>query len=305
MKARMEQTKKDAFMTDSMLSQRSLIQQCITIVRNKKSLLIFPTASTILMIATYFIGFIPLIHIEAASVHNQGHVSGKTYLIFIGILILVFSIIGLGTLLFHAGLTVCGLKHLQQEPYTIELGFKAMLKYFGTIFLIKGFYDAMAIYVKFMRYWVDDWSKTPISMNLTSGLPWSDAVLLILPVLVTENTTFLQTLRRSAQLIKNKWGADVTLRGDFFSHILSVISFLSFIPAIVGVIIGGSTAITIGVTITVILTTVKTIIHSTTQVILSCALYLYATEVDISDFFDAELLKKAFRPLTKKELHAS
>lgn len=287
------------------MTSATLTQQSITIVQQKKNLLIFPTVSTILMIATFFIGFTPLFHIEAAAWADGGHVSGKTYVIFIAILLAVFLVVGLITLLFNAALTVCALKHIRQEPYSISLGFKTMLVLFGKILMIKIFYDGIAVIVKMMRYWVDDWSKSTLSMNLVSGLPWNDAVLLIVPVLVSENTPFLQTLKRSAQLVKNKWGSDVTLRSGLFSRVLSLVGLLSLAPVIVGVIIGGNTAITIGITITIILTIAKTIIHSTTQVILSCALYLYATDVDTSHFFDAELLKKAFRPLTKKELHIS
>src|SRR3990167_3316196 len=292
-------------MTDTTPSRSSLIQQSIAIIRQKRNLLIFPTLSTILMLATFFIGFTPLFHIEAAAWANNVYVSGKTYAIFITILLAVFLVVGLITLLFNAALTVCTLKHIQEEPYTISLGFKTMLVLFGKILMIKIFYDGIAIYVKLMRYWVDDWTKSPMSMSLVSGLPWNDAVLLIIPVLVAENTGFRQTLKRSAKLIRNKWGTDVTLRSNLFNRLLSLAGLLLLAPVIIGVVIGGNTAITNGITITIILTIAKTIIHSTTQVILSCALYLYATDVDTSHFFDAELLKKSFRSLTKKELHIS
>lgn len=292
-------------MTDATPSQPTLTKQSFAIAQQRKNLLIFPTISTILIMATFVIGLTPLFQIEAAMWRDNGYISEKTFIIFMVILLILFSIVGLLTLLFNAALTACALKHIRQEPYNISTGFKVMASHFWKIFLIKNFYDGIAIYVKFMRYWVDDWSKSSASMWLTSGLPWSDAVLLITPVLVAENTSFLQTLKRSAELVKNKWGADVTLRSNLFSRMLSLIGILAFIPLIVGIIIGGNMAIIIGVAITVLMSIIKTIVHSTTQVILNCALYLYATDVDISHFFDTELLKKSFRPLTKKELHMS
>lgn len=292
-------------MTDVTPSQPTLIQQSIAIVRQKKNLMIFPTISTILIMATFVIGLTPLFQIEATAWSHGGYVSGRTFVIFIAILLVLFSIVGLLTLLFNAALTTCALKHIQQEPYTLSMGFKIMLSRFWKIFLIKGLYDGIAIYVKFMRYWVDDWSKSSMSMNLVSGLPWNDAVLLIIPLLVAENTGFLQTLKRSAELVKNKWGADVTLRSNLFSRMLSLIGVFALAPLVIGIIVGGNTAIIIGAVITVLISTIKTIVHSTTQVILNCALYLYAIDVDTSAFFDTELLKKSFRPLTKKELHIS
>ncbi len=292
-------------MTDATPSQRNLTQQSIAIVQQNKNMMIFPIISTILMMATFVVGLTPLFKIEASIWSHDGYVSGKTFATFMIILLVIFFIVGMVTLLFNAALTACTLKHIRQEPYTISLGLKTMLILFGKILLIKIFYDGIAIYVKFMRYWVDDWTKSPMSMRIVSGLPWNDAVLLIVPVLVAENTGFFETLKRSAELVKNKWGTDVTFRSNSFSRTLALIGVFALAPLVVGIIIGGSTAIIIGAAITVLISTIKTIVHSTTQVILNCALYLYATDVDTSAFFDTELLKKSFRPLTKKELHIS
>lgn len=281
----------------------TLTHQSIAIVKQNKLLLIFPTIATILTIATFIIGFIPLFEIEAAAWANQGYVSGKTYVIFFTILLAIFLIVGLLTLLFNVASSACVLKHLRQEPYTLLSGLKTMLGLFIKIFMIKVFYDAIAVYVKCMRYWVDNWNSSSQSINLVSGLPWNDAVILLVPVLVSENTGFLQTLKRSAFLVKNKWGFDVTLRANIFSRMMSAVGLIAFIPIIIAIIIGGERVITIGAGITAILMITKTIIQSTTQVITSCALYLYAVDMDVSRYFDLELLHKAFRPLTKKELH--
>lgn len=285
------------------MAETTLTKQSLAIIKQNKSLFIFPVLASILTIATFVIGLIPLFQIEAAAWRNQGYVSAKTFAIFIIILLAMFLIVGLLTLLFNAALTACVLKHIRQESYTVSLGFKTIFKLFFKIFMIKVFYDGIAVFVKFMRYWVDHWSASPLSMKLVSGLPWNDAVILLTPVLVSENTTFLQTLERSAYLVKNKWGHDVTKRGDFFARVLSVMGLLGFIPIITGIIIGGTTAITIGATLTAIVMIIKTIIQSATQVITSCALYFYAADMNVSLFFDEALLQKAFRPLTKKELH--
>lgn len=286
-----------------MTNTTTLTHQSIAIVKQNKLLLIFPSIATILTIATFVIGFIPLFQIEAAAWANQGHVSGKTFTIFMVILLSMFLLVGLITLLFNAALTACILKHVQQEPYTLLFGLKTMFRLFIKIFMIKVFYDAIAVYVKCMRYWVDNWNASPQSINLVSGLPWNDAVILLTPVLVAENTSFLQTLKRSAFLVKNKWGSDVTLRANIFSRMMSAVGLIALAPIIIGVIIGGTKAITIGASITASLMILKTIIQSTTQVITSCALYLYAIDMDVARYFDLELLKKAFRLLTKKELH--
>lgn len=292
-------------MTDTTPSQPTLIRQSIAIVQQNKNMMVFPIISTILMMATFVIGLTPLFKIEASVWSHDGYVSWKTFATFMIILLVLFFIVGMLTLLFNAALTACALKCIRQEHHTISLGLKTMLILFGKILLIKIFYDGIAIYVKFMRYWVDDWAKSPMSMRLVSGLPWNDAVLLIVPVLVAENTGFLETLKRSAELVTNKWGSDVTLRSNPFNRALAFIGIFALTPLVVGIIIGGSTAIIIGAAITVLISTIKTIVHSTTRVILNCALYLYATDVDTSAFFNSELLKKSFRPLTKKELHIS
>lgn len=281
----------------------TLTQQSINIIKENKKLLIFSVISTVLTIGTFVVGLIPLFQIETNAWKDGGYVSGKTFLIFIVILLAIFLIVGIVTLLFNAGLTVCALKHIQKKSYTISDGFRSMLTFFVKIFLIKVFYDGIAIFVKLMRYWVDGWTTSSLSLKLTAGLPWNDAVYLLLPTLVSENTSFLSALFRSAELIKNKWGADVTLRSNLFNKLLSAAGIIAFLPVIIGFVIGGNKAIMIGAIITVILTTTKTIIQSATQIILSCGIYLYCIDYDASTFFDTELLKKSFRPLSKKELH--
>lgn len=286
------------------MSGLNLTQQSISIILKNKSLLVFSVTASILVVTSFVVGLTPLFAIEAEAFEHNGYVSTETFITFMAILLALFFFVGIITLLFNAALTYCALRIIQQKPYSIQGGFKIMLPFFVRIVLIKVFYDVIAIFIKFMRYWVDGWRKSPLSKKLVSGLPWNDAVLLITPVLITEDTRFLSTLQRSAKLICSKWnGPDITFRYDTQQRAMSIIGFLALTPVIIGLIIGGTIPIVTGTIITATVTIVKNIIQSTTLVIISCALYLHAINVDTTEFFNQDSLKNTFRVLTKKELH--
>src|SRR3990167_2154701 len=101
-----------------------LAKQSLAILKQKKSLILFPILSTVIVLAVFITGLTPLFKIEAIAWTNPSAVNKTTVVIFYFIFLALFFIAHLFTTLFNVGLTDCIIKHLKNEPYTIGLPLK-------------------------------------------------------------------------------------------------------------------------------------------------------------------------------------
>lgn len=125
---------------------------------------------------------------------------------------------------------------------------------------------------------------------------WQTAVFFMLPVLLHHNLTPLKAIKKSAELVTEKWGASVVTRIRFTPvTFLFVISCL--IPTIIGFFIGGVVAHTIGAFTTVTLFLCVGAFYFTARIITVLVLFRYANGHATPPEFEPELLKNAFKTL--------
>src|SRR3990167_9045659 len=148
-----------------------LAKHSIAIIKQRKSLLIFPIIGSLMVFVLFCIAFLPLAKIEV-SVWETHHITGSTYLIFMGILLLFFSVMHFITQLFRGALTACVIKHLKGEPYTINTGFKAIFARLSKFYLWVMVMTTFGIGVVLCQYWMDNWHTKKIATHLLAGLSW-------------------------------------------------------------------------------------------------------------------------------------
>lgn len=270
-----------------------LAKHSIAIIKQKKSLLIFPIIGSLMVFILFCIAFLPLAKIEVNTWETH-HIAVSTFFIFIAILLLFFSVVHLITQLCRGALCACAIKHLKGEPYTINTGFKAIFARLSVFYLWVMVMTTFGIGVILCQYWMDNWHTKKIATHLLAGLSWIIATYFVIPVLIVENLGPIDAIKRSAHLIKTHWGSPLILRTGT-TALFFALELATLIPFIVATFMGGKTNIMIGTIITVFLFLCVSIFNTASRVITSCALYLFATGVS-THCFDSELLKKAFHP---------
>lgn len=276
-----------------------LAKQSLAILKQKKSLIIFPLLSTIVILAVFIAGLTSLFKIEATAWVNPKAVSKATVIIFYLIFLALFFVVHLLTILFNAGLITCTTKQITGEPYTISSGFKTVCFRFPMLYLWASLMTTFGGFVRIAEYWSDRWPASKMATDLLAGLPWLMATLLMTPIVAIEKINPWRAIKRSAHLFKNTWGTSV-VSNIGIEKITLPLRVISFIPLIIAMIIGSKTLLIVCGIITAILFFSISTAALALQSTLISALYLYANGIDVASFYDVELLKNAFCP-TKKD----
>jgi hypothetical protein len=131
------------------------------------------------------------------------------------------------------------------------------------------------------------------------GLAWNLATFLVVPVLVVEGIGPLDAVKRSAQLLKKTWGEQIAGNlsiGLIFGLIILGLFAITLIPGIALSVWLENALIVIPFVIALILGIMLfSLLSSTLNGIYSAAVYRYAAEGQIGEFFTAEIVQEAFQ----------
>ncbi|MCH5375034.1 MAG: DUF6159 family protein, partial [Planctomycetes bacterium] len=128
------------------------------------------------------------------------------------------------------------------------------------------------------------------------GTGWSIATYFVVPVLVVENVSPVDAVKRSWSVIKKTWGE--AIGANFGIGFISFLGVLACLAPILGggfligngMVAAGAGAIVLGV----IGLMLVSLVSSTLNTIILAALYLYAADNEVPQQFDRSLLQGAF-----------
>jgi hypothetical protein len=130
------------------------------------------------------------------------------------------------------------------------------------------------------------------------GFVWNVATFLVVPVLVVEKVGPLDAVKRSAGLLKETWGEQIigNLSVGFIFGWITFGVILLGIPVVVLAVMSGSVALIVtAVLLIILLVMAVSLVSSTLSGIYMAAVYRYATTGDTGGYFDADLVKGAFK----------
>jgi hypothetical protein len=132
--------------------------------------------------------------------------------------------------------------------------------------------------------------------SLLGGIAWSMATFLVVPVLVVEDLGPLDAVKRSAHLLKKTWGEQIA--GNFSIGIIFGLLALAVLGA--GILAFGIVASSGSFGIVIIALVMLALlglglVSSTLSSIFAAAIYNYAVEGRIDEFFPEHLVRNAFR----------
>jgi hypothetical protein len=273
-----------------------LVKASWAVLRADKELVVFPMVSMIGMIIVSIAFIIPAIAagvFDSVTSGRNSHSSGVLSVI-VGFLFYVV----LYSVIFFANTALVGaaMMRLRGENPTLRDGFRIASEHATAILGYAVISATVGVVLNTLSRRAGIVGQIVISII---GFVWNVATYLVVPVLVVEKLGPVDAIKRSAALLKATWGEQLTgnfSMGAVFGLIGVVGTIILGIPLCALSGSNSAVAIAVPIVLMVILWVVIGVVSSTLQGIYTAALYRYATEGSVGDFFSDDIVKNAFRP---------
>tara|TARA_Y100000310_G_C20657382_1_gene802704 strand:+ start:42 stop:863 length:822 start_codon:yes stop_codon:yes gene_type:complete len=256
-----------------------LVKESYNVLKKDKELLLFPIMSGIFTIALLASFIVPIFF--------TGTFPFNSYLgLFIFYVLSYFIVI-----FFNSGLVICANIRLSGGDPTVKDGLKGAAKHIANILTWALIAATVGLILRILSDKAKDNIFAQIVISLL-GMAWSLLTFFVLPIMILENITPIDAIKKSASLFKRTWGETVagnfTIGGIFFIAylILLALGFGSFF------FLGLASLPFIGFLIIVFVFLI--ILSSTLNGIFITALYKYATTGEVPKAFSEDHVKHAF-----------
>ena len=275
--------------------QRSwdLAGECMSLLMEDKSLLVFPLLSSIalvIVIATFAVPLIPAFSLlsHSGAVHT---LSWMRYAVLFAFYWLQFSVI----IFFNTALVEVALQRFDGEEAGIADGLRRAVSRLPVILVYALVAATVGAALRIIVERVGFVGRIIVGLI---GFAWSVATALVVPVLAAEDVGPIEAIRRSVELIKKAWGEDII--GN--AGIGVVFGLLMFLVAIAGgflvVVAFSAHNAAAGVLLLVVLVLAMSLLglaYATLHGIYSAALYRYATGDSTAGGIAPRLIEGAFQ----------
>lgn len=262
-----------------------LVKESFAVLKKDKELVWFSVIS--LIAAILMSGFFIFFTYSLANTEVENTKNGYLYYVFLFAYYLLsyFIIIFLNT-----GLITCANKRLNGGDPTLSDGFLNAKKHIGKIFVWALISATVGIILGMATN-----NRRGRIVGSVIGMAWNLLTFFVIPIMIFENKSVIQSIKKSGSLFKKTWGKNVISRfsmGIFFwvlSFAGAILLMISFSTA--------SSAIIIPVSaLAVIYFVVLAIISLSLNGIFVATLYIYATTGEVPRVYSHEIIENAFQP---------
>jgi hypothetical protein len=253
------------------------------VLRANKQLIVFPILSSISLL--FILGSFVIValagagwHIDAVREPGRG---ANILILFLFYLVNYFVVVFFNMALIH-----CTHLYFKGEKSTIEDGIKFSVSRIGQIFLWAMFAATVGTILRLIQERLGWLGKIIIGLI---GIVWSVATFFVVPVIAYEKLGPFDALKRSAQLMKEKWGETIGAGFSFF-----LINLLAVLVVGGGMfLIGSIFHPLIGIILAVLGLLIVSAILSATRTIFISAVYHNVTG-DPTDHFNQQIVDSLF-----------
>ncbi|MCH7813453.1 MAG: hypothetical protein IID40_05470 [Planctomycetes bacterium] len=267
----------------------ALAKQSFRVLMLDKELLLFPLFSGIACLAVIASFALPLLGSEwVQTIGDEQGAPGDplAYLVlflfyFCNYFVIVF---------FNSALIACAVIRFKGGDPTVADGFRASFSRLPQIVAWALVSATVGLILKIIE------SRSQRAGRFAAALlgsAWGIATYFVVPVLVVEKLGPGAAIKRSLSVLKNAWGETIVANfGIGFIVFLLMIACMG--PALFGVFIGGTVAVTAGIVLSVLGVLLVSLVSSAVNAISLGALYLYASDGAVPAHFDNDFLSHAF-----------
>ncbi len=279
-----------------------LYKVCWKVLLHDKELLVFPLISTIALILTIAVIFGSGMVFRAADSVNGGGGEAGSDLGFVDFVLMgVFYFVNYFIIIyFNAALIGAARIRLRGGDPTIRDGFRAAN---SNLMGIIGWAFISAI-VSLIFYALEKAASNRggfggIALMITTWLlrgAWSVFTYLVIPVLVIEGVGPIEAIKRSAALLRKTWGEQLVSRFGFDLMVMIVGIPIVLVAVAIGIVIPQPAGLIIAVAFGVVALGALILVTAALKAIYVAALYEYATDGVLPDFFPREVVSDSWTP---------
>lgn len=275
----------------------ALTKQSWAVLKNDRSLVIFPILSTIFAVIAVAVIMVPTAFVTGTYVNGTLEQNNPMFGVAAIVTLYVSTFVAI---FFNVALASCAARSLRGEDTKVSEGISAAMRQFGPILgwtLVAG---TVGVILRILE------NRLPLLGQIAvwiADAAWAVATFFVIPVIAMEGTGPLRSLKRSVQVVKARWGEGAT--GQI--AISAVTGLIVFGIVLVG---GGAgyalvaiglmpVAIAVGA-IAVAAVLVVAVISSALNSIFRVAVYQYAATGQSPAAFDSQLVQSAFGTGTRR-----
>jgi Family of unknown function (DUF6159) len=256
----------------------------LKVLRANKQLVIFPILSGISLVLILG-SFVTIVLAGAGWDIDQVKVSDNNMLGYV-FLFLYYLVNYFIVVFFNMALVHCTHLYFKGEEVSVEAGIRFSMSRIGAIFAWSMFAATVGMILRLLSENLGTIGKIIIGLI---GVVWSIATFFVVPVIAYENLGPIDAFKRSADMMRQKWGERI---GAGFSF--GLISFIGFLVAGVGLfLVGAIFNLVIGVVLAVLGVLLVSAIVSAARTIFISAVYHNITG-DPVEHFNQQLIDNLF-----------
>ena len=262
----------------------TLAMNSFKVLKENKQLIIFPLLSGISLVLVMGSFILVFLGINGWSDEGLEESSNVTYYFYMFFFYLVNYFV---VVFFNMALIHCTRLYFRGEEVSINAGLRFSLSRIGTIFTWSVFAATVGTILRIIQ------EESGIIGRIITGLigiVWSIATFFVVPIIAYENLGPIAAFKRSAQMMKQKWGESL---GANFSF--GLIQFIAMIVLIIPCYIIGSTVnLYLGIALGLMGAFIISAIFSAAQTIFVSAVYHNITDEPVKHF-NQQMIDKLFQ----------
>ncbi len=268
-----------------------IFRESLNVLAHDKEILIFPLLSGIAMIFVFagMIGggwFLGLFQ----AIIDQGE-SGTGEVLGYAVLFVWYFLSWFVGLFFNVAVIHCAKIRLDGGDPTVADGVNASMKHLGRI----ATWAAISATIGLLAQIAKERGNWVLRLFTSLGeIAWGIATFFIVPVMIFEERSIVDSIKESVNLMKRTWGEALVGSGGIglFIFLLAVPGAL---PIVLGIMIGSGGAVVAGLGVAVLWWLTLACVSTALSGIYRAALYVYATEKRVPAGFSQEYVTGAFR----------
>jgi hypothetical protein len=275
----------------------NLVKFSVSILKKDKELLVFPILSSVaamLVLASFFPLLLADITMADPAYSDPAYSGSDNSPISYPLLFVIYLCEYFVVFFFNSALVAAALERIHGGDPTVSSGLKVAWRKVGVIF----FYSMIAATVgTILRFIGERGGLFGRLFAGLSGMLWTLASFLAVPVLVSRNIGPIDALKESLSLMRRTWGENIIVNAGM-GIVFTIVYFVLGIT-MVGLLVMTAAPDSAGVTITLgsiflVVFVLLGLVHATLQGIFSAALYHYAVDGEDDAGIPAEVMGSAF-----------
>jgi hypothetical protein len=268
----------------------SLMSECWQVLKQDKSLLVFPLISGIcclLLLASFSVPLYTTGAWEPPGRDATTQQQAAYYVMLFAFYVCNYFIV----VFFNAAIVACAAIRLGGGNPTIGDGLRAAA---SRLPAIAGWALVSGTVGLVLRIIEDRSERVGRIVAGLLGMAWTIVSFLVVPILVLENKGPIAALKDSTALLKKTWGEQLV--GNFsFGMLFFLLAIPAFGLIVLGFFLGSGVALTACLGLAAVYLIGLALVQSALQAIFQTALYLYARDGQVPEGFHAEVLEGALR----------